>query len=89
MKTHTAPRGIAVTVMAGAAVVLTAAWLVAQRAPALDAGRKLDYRTSQSMATYRAPVYPDDVYIRMPLQRCQCVPSFQQLQRTRVTDLDE
>ena len=58
---------IRMTALAAAAVLAAGALSYAQTAPPPDNLNNLDYRTSQSMATYRAPVYPDDVYVRTPL----------------------
>src|SRR5262252_9135807 len=66
MNTTIARRGIVLTATMGAAV-LTGSWPLAQRAPAPDTLNNLDYRAAGSMATYRAPAYPEDAYIRIPL----------------------
>src|SRR5712671_3273716 len=67
MRTNSALRRIVAAALAGAAALLAASWLRAQKAPAADSRSVLDYRTAQSMAPYRAPLYPDEAYIRMPL----------------------
>ena len=67
MRTRSSTRGIIAVVAAGAALLGAGAWLRAQKPPAPDTLNNLDYRTAGSMASYRAPAYPDDVYIRTPL----------------------
>jgi len=66
MRATTALRGFAAVAVA-AGVVAAGSWLRAQKAPASDT-QNLDYRTMGSMATYRAPVYPDEAYVRHPLE---------------------
>src|SRR5882672_466505 len=66
MRTTTALRGVAVVAVAGA-VAAAGSWLRAQKAPSTDT-EGLDYRTAGSMATYRAPAYPDEAYVRHPLE---------------------
>jgi Peptidase family M28 len=67
MRTGSALRGMITTAAVAAVVLVAGALSIAQRAPAPDTQNTLDYRTNPSMAAYRAPVYPDDAYVRMPL----------------------
>jgi hypothetical protein len=68
MRTRFAARRTLGLAMVGTIVLLAGAWGLAQNKPAPPDPRSTpDYRSAQSMATYRAPVYPDDAYVRVPL----------------------
>ena len=67
MRTGSALRGMITTAAVAGVVLVAGALSIAQRAPAPDTQNTLDYRTNPSMAAYRAPVYPNDAYVRMPL----------------------